>query len=82
MKMTGLHSFSHTTDDTEHDTCAICSHAVTHSLTATISPSVDNFHIINNLFVTEAKQTSDYSSIVANTLVTSELFSRPPPPLL
>ena len=79
MKMTGLHAFSHTDDDTEHDTCAICDHAIAHNLTPTISPSTDDFHIKNNVFAIEIEKTNNYRFIAQNTIIVSELFSRPPP---
>ncbi|QWX85163.1 hypothetical protein H0I23_05865 [Cellulophaga sp. HaHaR_3_176] len=82
MKMTGLHAFSHTNEDMTHDTCAICDHAIAHNLTPIIFTATVDFHVENNMFFIPIEIKRNYSSIVLNTIIVSELFSRPPPFLL
>ncbi|GAA4232163.1 hypothetical protein GCM10022291_06300 [Postechiella marina] len=79
MKITGLHELSHCDDDNDHDTCAICDHAVVNQLTPTISPEVADFKIENISFPLKKEIAYNYNYTLPNTIIAGALCSRPPP---
>ncbi|MDD7884487.1 hypothetical protein [Flavivirga sp. 57AJ16] len=80
--MAGLHVLSHT-DDTDHALhCTVCDYAITHNLTPTLAPDLQDFAIENPEFTVRRERIKNYNFIALSDLVSGQLFSRPPPSLL
>jgi len=83
MKMIGLHALTHDDHDKDHAIhCTICDHATIQNLTPVLIPDSQHFSIENTAFAIDRSIIKQYSFITANTIASSQLFSRPPPFLL
>lgn len=80
--MAGLHVLSHSNDDKEHDTCIVCDYAFTNNLIPTLAPKPSDFEIENFAFYIPLEIVNNYRYTVTGTIITTALFSRPPPILL
>ncbi|MCG1036815.1 hypothetical protein [Polaribacter sargassicola] len=77
MKMTGMHSLSHTDDGEE--ICVVCDYAIENNLTPTITPDINDFEIENIEFIIQKEVAIYYNYTILSDSILRELFSRPPP---
>jgi len=79
MKLTSLHTLTHTDDKEDAIYCAICENAIIHNLTPSITTDLKDFEFKNIKYFIQKEISINYKSILSNSAIPRELFSRPPP---
>ncbi len=79
MKMLGLHALSHENEKGHAVQCAICDHVIANNLTPALTPDLQEFIIENTEYIVRREISKTYNFIISNSIVSNQLFSRPPP---
>ena len=79
MKLTGIHTVSHTDDANENDSCSICYYAAGQNLVPIIAADTYDAPEANFSLVIERRIINNYNYFPLKSFIPRASFSRPPP---
>ncbi|SIQ64018.1 hypothetical protein [Maribacter ulvicola] len=82
MKLTGIHTMSHTDDVDEVAACSICDYAISQSAIPTIAANFNDFPVKKKFLFITPEVINNYTYSDTSAVISMALFSRPPPTLL